>query len=511
MSRKIKTQKDVSKIAVVYARFSSHNQQEQSIEGQISAAHAYAQAKGYKIIHEYADRAKTGRNDNREQFQNMLSDTAKHQFGVIILWKIDRFGRSKEEINLNKYKCKRHGVRVEYVAETIPDTPEGVILESVLEGFAEYYSLQLSQNVRRGLIESAKKCQSTGQVPMGYAVGPDKKYILDPKTAPTVKLIFNLYAAGKTQPEIIDYLNERGLKTNKGRPFTRTSLQTVLKNEKYKGIYIFKDIRIEGGMPRIIDNDTFEKVQQMLKFNSRAPAHLWTKEDYILMDKLFCGKCGSAMWGESGTGKSGTKYHYYLCSNHKKKEGCDKKAVAQDRIENAVIAHTLKLLADDELIEFLIDNTWEFYSAQDETKDEQIALEKELAQVEKSIGNLLKAIEAGIINDATKKRMDELNDEKETLELKIAELNIVQDLHMTKDFIRDYFYGLRNKDYTDREMQKQLIQTFVNSVFLYDDDMKINYNFTTDSHTISVREIEAANTGEVFVHRPVSPATQKTA
>ena len=147
------------KKAVVYARYSSHRQGEQSIEGQLAAAYKYANENGYKIVHEYIDRAMTGRNDNREQFQKMLKDTSKKQFDTIILWKIDRFGRNREEIAFNKYRCKKNGVKVVYVAESIPDSPEGVILESVLEGMAEYYSLQLSQNVIRGQRASAEKCQ----------------------------------------------------------------------------------------------------------------------------------------------------------------------------------------------------------------------------------------------------------------------------------------------------------------------------------------------------------------
>lgn len=153
---------EVSELAVVYARYSSHSQGEQSIEGQLSNARDYAAAHGYTIVHEYVDRAKSGRTDNRAEFQQMLKDTAKRQFSVIILWKVDRFGRNREEIAINKMKCRKNGVRVEYVAETIPDSRRGVILESVLEGFAEYYSLQLSQNIRRGRAESAEKCQSLG-------------------------------------------------------------------------------------------------------------------------------------------------------------------------------------------------------------------------------------------------------------------------------------------------------------------------------------------------------------
>ena len=182
---------DVSNIAVVYARYSSHGQTEQSIEGQLAAAKLYAEKKGYTIAHEYCDRAKTGTNDNREAFQQMLADTAKHSFGVVIVWKVDRFGRNREEITFNKYRCRKNGVRVEYVAESIPDGNEGVILEAVLEGMAEYFSKQLSQNVKRGMQEAAKKHHVLGgKVPLGFRVGADKTYEIDPDNAPVVKMIF---------------------------------------------------------------------------------------------------------------------------------------------------------------------------------------------------------------------------------------------------------------------------------------------------------------------------------
>ena len=269
--------------AVVYARFSSHRQGEQSIEGQVAEAERYAKNHGLTIIHTYADRAQTGRNDNREQFQLMLADAAKHKFDALIVWKTDRIGRNKEEIALNKYHLKKNGIKIYYVAESIPDTPEGIILESVIEGMAAYYSEQLSQNIKRGQRASAAKAQSTGgNRPLGYLTGPDKKFIIDPDSAPTVKLVFDLYSKGKTIAQIVSILNERGHRTLKGRPFTHNSLRTMLKNEKYIGIYTYKDeIRLENAIPPIIDVETFNKVQEMLKYNQRAAAHKNSKTEFF--------------------------------------------------------------------------------------------------------------------------------------------------------------------------------------------------------------------------------------
>lgn len=323
---------DTTTNAVIYARYSSHGQTEQSIEGQLAKGHEYAAAQGYTVVHEYIDRAMTGRNDNREAFQKMLSDTGKHQFQVVIVWKVDRFGRNREEIAFNKHTCKKNGVRVEYVAESLPNSPEAVILESVLEGMAEYYSIQLSQNIRRGQLESAKKCQCVGgSVPLGYTLDSDKHFVIDPQTAPVVKKIFDLYAEGATISEITGQLNEQGIRTARKQLFTKNSLTKLLKNEKYIGVYTYKDIvRVEGGVPAIVDESTFDRVQELLKINRRAPSHTWTKVEYLLTDKLFCGHCGSPMVGESGFSHTGAKYSYYGCIKRRREKACDKKPVRQD-------------------------------------------------------------------------------------------------------------------------------------------------------------------------------------
>lgn len=481
------------KVAVVYARYSSHSQGEQSIEGQLAEAHKYAAAQGYTIVHEYIDRAKSGRTDNREQFQQMLKDTGKKQFDVIIVWKVDRFGRNREEISYNKYRCKKNNVRVEYVAEKIPNTPEGVILESVLEGFAEYYSLQLAQNIRRGLNESAAKCQSVGgNRPLGYLTGPDKKFVIDPVNAPTVQMIFRMYAEGYTISEITDHLNSLGLRTLKGKPFTKNSVPTILKNEKYTGVYIYGDVRVEGGIPRLIDDETFQKVQEMLKINRRAPAHKWTRADYILTDKLFCGHCGGQMAGECGTSRSGTVYNYYLCTNHKRKKGCKKKAVRQDWIEPFALNEIRKLLDDDAKLNLIADLVWDYYQAQDESRTEIDKLEKELAQTETAISNLMRAIEMGILNDTTKRRMDELNQQQKELQAAIAEREIAKGFHLTREHILFFFRQFRNGDWNDREFQKRVIGTFVNSIYVYDDKIILNFNYSGEGSKVTLEQVDTA-------------------
>lgn len=485
----------IAKIAVVYARYSSAGQREESIEGQIAAARKYAETKGYTIIHEYCDRAKTGTNDNREAFQQMLSDTGKHQFSVIIVWKVDRFGRNREEITFNKYRAKKNGVRVEYVAENIPEGNEGIILESVLEGMAEYFSRQLSQNVKRGLMENAKKHKAiNGTPPLGYRLTKDKYYEIDPETAPLAKLIFEKYASGETLFSLIQYLNDQGYKTSRGKPYGRSSLDKMLRNPKYIGTFIYKDIRDEDAIPALIDKTTFYKVQEMLKTNKRAPSRKWHYTDYLLTGKLFCGHCGAQMVGRAGHNHDGLKYSYYYCMNQIKHE-CNKKPVRQEWIEEIVIDKVNEILDNDEIMEMIIDATWELYMKEDTEQTEKAALQAELTGIEKSIANLVRSIEAGIINDMIKKRMDELEGQRTALKTALAEIELSRGPKLTRDHIAFFLGRFREMDRKDRECQKKLVEVFVNAVFLYDDHLKIAFNFTDSTsggnqHTITLSEID---------------------
>ncbi len=477
--------------AVVYARFSSHRQGEQSIEGQVAEAERYADAHGLTIIHVYADRAQTGRNDNREQFQLMLADAAKNKFDALIVWKTDRIGRNKEEIALNKYHLKKNGVKIYYVAEMIPDTPEGIILESVIEGMAAYYSEQLSQNVKRGRRASAEKAQCIGGTrPLGYITGPDKKYVIDSEKAPVVKMVFELYAKGQTISQIVRTLNEKGYRTLKGRQFTNNSLSTMLKNEKYIGVYAYKDeVRIENAIPQIVDTETFYKVQEMLKYNQRAAAHKNAKAEYLLTEKLFCGKCGAMMVGVCGTSSTGNRHYYYSCNNQRKKK-CNKKLVRQEWIENLVLEYVIKLLQNEELLEFIAESTYEYYMKQNTETSYTESLQKALADVNKSIRNLIKAIEEGIINKATKTRMDELDEQKSEIEAALAAAKLKQNLGLTKEHILYFLKKFADMDYTDLNCQKRMIKTFVNSVFVYDDKVVLTFNYSGDDRTITLNEID---------------------
>ena len=267
---------------VIYARFSSHNQTEQSIEGQLKICHEYALAYNYTVVGEYIDRAISGTTDNRAQFQKMIADSEKHVFEAVLVYQLDRFARNRYDSAINKAKLKKNGVRVLSARENISDDASGILIEGVLESMAEYYSAELSQKIQRGMAINAEKCLSNGSNPgLGYIVNPDRTFSVDEEAAAIVREIFERYANGERRSDIVKMLQRRKVKTSIGKEFTYNSLSRLLKNKRYIGIYLYQGQETPGGMPRILDDALFYKVQNMMERCRNMPGRVKAKEEYI--------------------------------------------------------------------------------------------------------------------------------------------------------------------------------------------------------------------------------------
>ena len=269
--------------AVIYARYSSDSQREESIEGQLRECTEYAERNGITILRSYIDRALSARTADRPEFQNMIKDSEQKLFDVVLIWKLDRFSRDRYDSAHYKRILKKNGVKVVSVKENISDGPEGIILESMLEGYAEYYSAELSEKIQRGQKENALKCKNNGgNTPLGYVVGTDGVLAVDPLTAPLVTEIFTRYDSGESISEITASLNGRGLKTKKGKAFKIGGISLILKNRKYIGEYQYGSVIIPKGIPAIIDDDLFDRVQRRMAFNKKAPVSGTDKETMIV-------------------------------------------------------------------------------------------------------------------------------------------------------------------------------------------------------------------------------------
>ena len=377
--------------AVIYARYSSDNQREESIEGQIRECTAFAEKNGITILRHYIDRAVSAKTDNRPEFQNMIKDSSKRLFDMVIVWKLDRFARNRYDSARYKAGLKKNGVKVVSATEIISEGAEGIILESVLEGYAEYYSADLSEKVIRGMTDNALKCKFNGGTkPVGYVIDEEQHFQLDPLTAPFVLEAFKRYDEGATMTEIRDWLNDQGVKNTRGQPMSYNSVEHLLKNRRYIGEFRYRETVVPNGIPAIVPQDLFDRVREKLAKNKKAPARHKAEDDYLLTTKLFCGYCGAYLCGESGTSRTGVVHHYYKCVSVKKKRtDCRKKSVRKEWIEDLVVNETMKMVMDDKAIEAIVSM---LMALQEQDNVSLPLYEKQLAEADSAIQNLLNAI-----------------------------------------------------------------------------------------------------------------------
>ena len=487
----------------LYLRYSSTGQSDQSIEGQLRDCRAYCKANRYRIVAIYVDRATTARKDveKRIHLMEMIADSAKQRWEYVIVWKLDRFARNRNDSAVMKMRLRKNGVKVLSATENLTDSPESIILESVLEGMAEFFSAELSQKVTRGMRESALKCHSVGgHVPLGYKI-ENHKLAIDPDTAHIVQEAFQLYANGETVADICRKFNSAGYKTAKGVAFNRNSFKSMFRNERYIGVYTYKDIRIEGGVPAIIDKELFETVQRRLSKNAEAPARGKAKVDYLLSGKLFCGHCGDSMNGESGVGRKGITYHYYSCYTKKRRLGCDKRPLKKDYIECIVAEDAYNLLTDeliDEIADMAIQQSEQ--DLKDNTHIPQLTIQ--LHEIEQSIDNITAAIEKGIASETLMNRLVQLEREKKQVAGKIKEEEKFI-YRIDRDQIVFWLSQFKYGDIKNEDFRRHLIDLLINSVTVWDepDGYKITtaYNLTScKTKTFRVEKNPAAEEATGF-------------
>ena len=456
------------KTAVIYARYSSDNQTEQSIEGQLRVCEQYAKNNDIVILKTYIDRAMTGTNDNRPDFQQMIKDSASKEWQNIIVYKLDRFSRNKYETAKYKKILKDNGVKLISAMENIPDTPEGIILESLLEGMAEYYSAELSQKVKRGMNETRLKGNFTGGIIIyGYNV-ENHKVVINEEQAKVVRYIYEQYALGVYVKDIIQKLNEKHI-YNRGKSFARNTIYNILKNEKYSGIYRHNNEVFENMYPRIVSQEIYDKVRKKTSQNHYGKRSI--EVVYLLRNKLKCGYCGEPISAECGTSSKGNKRRYYKCLGKKRHTtNCNKQTLRKEILENFVIDILLKELNKPQTIEKMITNILKVQENIDSGSSFLTSLYKEKTEVQNTLDNIMKAVEQGVVNNTTNKRMIELENKLEDIDRQIIVEKSKTNFKLTKEDIVTYL-----NDALKLETQL-LINYIVNQIILFDDKMQIYFN-----------------------------------
>lgn len=482
----------------LYARYSAGPRQtDQSIEGQIRVCTDYCKQHGLTITEIYADKHISGKTDERPEFQRLIADSKKKKFDAVVVYKTDRFARNKYDSAIYKRQLKINGIKIYYAAETIPDGPEGIILESLMEGLAEYYSAELSQKIKRGLHESALKCKIIGNtIPLGYCASKDNTFEIDPEGAKIVQSIFEMYIAGETNATICSRLNSLGLKTSRGNAFNKNSINRIISNEKYIGIYESAGVRIEGGIPSIISKETFYLAQKEKEKKRVGKSKRQPRAEYLLAGKLYCGHCKKLMTGVSGTGKSGKKFHCYYCQTVRKKGHCNKTHVKADYIENLVVKKTVEFLMHPTLLKDISHKILILQSENSTRKDDIAYFNKKLQENKKATDNIIKAVEKGLGTNSLLERLQSLESEKIAIEGELAYYKST-DFGLSEEQIYFFLESFLKLDDNWEDYKRKIISCFINKVLIYNDKLIVYYNIK-NSNDLEYSEIDIDKLNDII-------------
>ena len=502
------------KNCVIYSRFSSHGQNEQSIDGQVRICKEFAASKNLNVINIYSDKAKTGTNDDRPGFQRMIKEAASETFDYIIVYMFDRFARNRRDSIMYKEMLKeRYGIRVLSALEPIAEDEGGEFYEMFLDWNAEKYSKRLSKRVKDGLstsVDNGTYCG--GHLLYGYYVerepipGKANKTInrlaINEDEAKIIRYVFKQYANGKSKKEIAESLNSQGYRY-KGKPFIGRSFDKWLYNQKYTGDFLFGGRVATKMYPAIIDKELYEQVQERLKANQYFMGGTQSaRETYLLTGKLFCGYCGKEMIADGGTSKSGRQYHYYSCKNSKKnKKVCSKKRESKDGIERLVTHMVKNVLNNKKEMVKIVDDTIKYHDARTDMAFLK-SLNTRIANLEKEIQDRSTAFvkaKSQLLRETIEKQMEEYEILLHNLKTQKVQLDLERGYKLTRDDIMAFVSEFAKGDENDKDYQKKVIDYLVYQIFVKDDKLVVALNIT-----VSNKEIEYISSEDVTTHMGTS-------
>lgn len=486
---------------VIYARYSSDKQRDESIEGQIRECKAYAEREGILITHIYTDKALSARTDHRPQFRQMIDDAKSHTFDYVIVYQLDRFSRSREDSAVYKSILKRNGVKVISAKENISSDPAGIILESVLEGMAEYYSAELAQKVKRGMTENALKGKMNGTpTPLGYNKTDDNHLIINEREAKIVKTIFDMYLKKHSIPSICSFLNSKGYLSKRGGKFSYAVIRRILSNKKYIGIMEWNDIVIENAIPPIITKEIFDKVQS--DNSRRIKLKASRSEFYNLCGKLYCGKCNAHYVGSTATSHSGEKHYYYVCNNRRKHHSCDAPNLKRELVEDIVVNRTLEILNQPNTIEQLAELAVKANKDMMSTNELELqVINDRIKQLQSELDNYMKAIAKGFVSDTLQSQIEKAEAELQDQMTRRTNHELsANHIKLTKEHIEFFLTKMAKENPTTKRGRASIIDTFIKQATIFDDRVEIVFNYSNDLPQFKGHVIECSHSCDMVVH-----------
>lgn len=495
---------------VIYARYSSYKQTEQSIEGQLKECYAYAEKNDYDVIGVYKDEAITGKSDDRPDFLRMIEDSKKKIFNGIIVYAFDRFSRNKYDNAFYKNELKKNNVRVFSATEPTSDDPQGNFIEGLFECMAQYYSDELAQKVKRGVSINASKCLYIGgYITLGFKI-VDKKYTIDEQTAPITLNAYKMYDNDHTIEEVREYVNKQlkiiDKRNKKGElvQYSKGAIRNLLADKRCMGTYIYKDTETPNAIPQIVDANLFNRIQERLGKNKHSPARLKTNNDYILTTKLFCGHCKDMMVGICGTSRTGQRHAYYSCNKARKKQ-CNKKNVKKELIEDIVVEEARKILTDKNIEK--IAKTVVRLAEEEKDTSTLKRLQNLLNKNEKEKVNLFDSLKVCDIDSVRKSIFQEiakLEAEHKDIESQI-QFESSKKINLDETQVIYFLTQMRSGDINDIKYRKMLITALINKIYLYDDYAIIFFNTQDKEYKKKIPTIEEAEvrTNDTSAHHKI--------
>ena len=392
--------------------------------------------------------------------------------------------------------------------ENIADDPSGILLESVIEGMAEYYSAELAENVMRGMTENALECKwPGGTVPLGYKLDAAHHLVIDEPAAKTVRWIYQMALDGRQPSSIIRELNAAGCRTSFGRPFGRTSLNTILKNERYIGTFVWNDIKKPNAIPVIIDPEDWQKVQLITKAKKKCIAKS-RGENYLLTGRLFCGQCGENMVGTAGTSKMQRVYHYYDCGNHLKKKGCTTKAIRADKLEDLICNTTTRLLNNHDAIKAIAKQAISAQKAQGPSLILQ-SLQNQRSDLSRKLQNCIKAVEEGLISQTVTNHIQDYEKQLQTINDDIRKEELMNKVpQLTEKHIEFFFWSMAQQIKKADKYKSILLSSLVRSVIICKDYIEIQYNYKKELPILqNPVKIKSSYLNNMVIHPGFEPGT----
>ena len=464
------------KTAGIYARYSSTNQTEQSIEGQVHVCQDFAKRNNIIIVDSYIDRAISGTTDERDSFQRMLKDSNNKKWNYVLVYKLDRFARNKYEAAIHRKHLKDNGIKLLSAMENIPETPEGVLLESLLEGMNQYFSEELAQKVSRGLHESRMKGHVIGDVSFGY-IKENKMLKINEEEAIILKRIFEDYTSGKTILQISRDFEKENI-TKCGHKFIPQTIRKMLKRKLYTGEYSVNGKVYDKIYPQIITKELFDKVQKRMnltRYGCRKDNH----EIFRIKDKLYCGHCNRKMYPFSTKSRNGNYLRYYKCISTKKDDNCLTRITEKNFIEGVVDKFFKQQFTIQKNLDTITNLIYEENKKRTKNNNSLTSIKSDLQRVNTAISNIMSAIEKGIITETTKSRLEELELQRKELGEKLIIEESKMTYELTKEDIQKTFKNAM------KTCPEKVIELFVKFVKVYEDKIEIGLNYslnTTEEH-----------------------------